>query len=919
MNLRNKIILAVTIITLVSSLPLSFVIFNYQKNLEIDQVIAEGRLNTSVLAQSALNVLLMNGGDVLASSVDAMDMISMFRPLADGGFRHAGAVMLSSNPELNGRVLARLTIGDIPIVPDSRDDRISEDELERLVNSSGFSEITSEGGKTRYYEFVAKAGLQGDRPVCVARMLYSRSAVLEPLDKLQNYILLATFVAIVIAIGVGLFLSRQISSPVLGLMEGVLSFERGELHHRIQVDTSDELGRLGNSFNEMAMTLSQYINDLEKANSELERANRLKDEFLANTSHELKTPLNGIIGLAESLLAGAAGELSPGIAENLRLIVHSGSRLENLVNEILDFSRLKHNEISLHCRHIDAHVIVGVVLSVLKPLAGGKGIELRNEVPGGCIILADETRVQQILYNLVGNAIKFTDMGKVVVAAEWCTDDGKMIRFSVTDTGQGVADESLDHIFEPFVQGDGSITRRYGGAGLGLAITRRLVELHDGDISIVSNEEGGTTVSFSLPAGNSSLADNTLEVTPLSFPEPSRLVNGSEFDMFHAAEIVEEKDLSEAEICVVDDDAVNLQVVSNQLQIAGYRVTVYHNADSFLEQMDTGYEPDLLLLDVMMPGVSGYDVCRRIREQYSHYQMPVILLTAKNAPSDLLIGFQLGANDYISKPFDRQELLARVENLIALKKAAAAHGRFMLLQHDLTIAGRIQQSILPDSLPGMEGIRCAVRYIPMEIIGGDYYDFHVVNPAGLSAFIADVSGHGVPAAIISAMVKIAFAENREFATEPHVLMQMMNTTLSRYSYEQYVTASCFYLDLENMQIHVANAGHWPLLIWRGCEKRLISVQAKGRVIGYFPRQDFETTVLNVLPGDRIVMYTDGIIECRNQEGEMFTEDRLFALVEHGEHMTPDEFADNLTAQLKQWTGMESSFDDDVTLLVVDVE
>ncbi len=919
MNIRAKLIIACIIITLVSSLPLSFFIFSYQKNQEINRLITEGKLNSTVMAQSVVNVLMMNGGDVLASSVDANDMISMFKPLSDRGFRYAEAVMLSSNPRINGRILAQLTPdappGDIP----ARDGFIDGDELLRMKNSTGFSEMTPHNSNKTYYEFIAAGAPQGEKPVCLARMLYSKSAVLKPLVLLENFILVATFTAIALAIVVGLFLSRQISWPVRKLIDGVAQFEKGELDYRINIDSEDELGRLGSSFNEMADALNRHIDDLESANRELERTDRLKDEFLANTSHELKTPLNGIIGLAESLLAGAAGETTPGMAENLRLIVHSGSRLENMVNEILDFSRLKHNEISLECRHIDAHVIAGVVLSVLTPLAGKKGIELVNEVPRGCAICADEARVQQIFYNIVGNAIKFTEKGKVMVAAGSSAGDDREIAFSVIDTGEGIADDHLSDVFEPFVQGDGSITRRYGGAGLGLAITRRLVELHDGKITIQSNENGGTTVTFTLPAGSIEKTVDTVEITPRYGKELQQGASGSDMNILKVRDMSGGEEVSDAEICVVDDDPVNLQVVTNQLQIAGYRVTVFRDAADFLGKMELGYEPDLLLLDVMMPGISGYDVCRKIREKYSHYQMPIILLTAKNAPSDLLIGFQLGANDYISKPFDRQELLARLENLIALKKAAAAHSRFMLLQHDLTIAMRIQQSILPESLPDMEGIRCAVRYVPMEIIGGDYYDFHIAQPGKLSAFIADVSGHGVPAAIISAMVKIAFAENREYVAEPHELMEMMNTTLSRYSYEQYVTAGCVYLDIDAMQIHVANAGHWPLLIWRGCEKKIISVEAKGRVIGYFPQQEFTKTVLSVLPGDRIIMYTDGILECRNEDDEMFSEDRMFRFIEEGHDLSPDEFADSMIISLQKWSGMEDSFDDDVTLVVVDVE
>ena len=214
-------------------------------------------------------------------------------------------------------------------------------------------------------------------------------------------------------------------------------------------------------------------------NERLRQLDRLKDEFLANTSHELRTPLNGIIGLAESLMDGIAGKLPPGADENLSLIVSSGKRLASLVNDLLDFSRLKNKNLELQSRPVDLRASTEVVFTLCAPLAVTRHLDLVNEVPGDIPpVLADENRLQQILYNLIGNAIKFTEQGSVRVQAR---EKEEMLEIRVVDTGIGIPAERLYEIFEPFKQVDGSMSKEHGGTGLGLAVSRQLVDLHGGD------------------------------------------------------------------------------------------------------------------------------------------------------------------------------------------------------------------------------------------------------------------------------------------------------------------------------------------------------------------------------------------------------------------------------------------------------
>ncbi|MGB3144119.1 MAG: ATP-binding protein, partial [Maribacter sp.] len=250
-------------------------------------------------------------------------------------------------------------------------------------------------------------------------------------------------------------------------------------------------------FSRTRQTLQANAIELKTKNQALQRMDKLKDEFLANTSHELRTPLNGIIGIAESLGDGATGQLSNSTKYNLSLIVSSGKRLTQLVNDLLDFSRLRHQNIVLQTKPIGMREIADVILTISQHLVGDKNIELINNIsPEVPPVDADENRVQQILYNLIGNAIKFTDNGQIEVSTQL---KAPYLIISVSDTGIGIAENKLERIFTAFEQADGSISRQYGGTGLGLAVTKELVELHGGKIQVKSTPGEGSIFSFSLP------------------------------------------------------------------------------------------------------------------------------------------------------------------------------------------------------------------------------------------------------------------------------------------------------------------------------------------------------------------------------------------------------------------------------------
>lgn len=406
----------------------------------------------------------------------------------------------------------------------------------------------------------------------------------------------------------------------------------------------------------------------------LRQLDRLKDDFLANTSHELRTPLNGIIGLSESMIEGAAGDVSELVKYNLSMIVSSGKRLADLVNDILDFSLLKRDQVQVEPKLLHLRDVVDTVVVMSRPLAGKKELDISNAVDKELpTVMADENRLQQILYNILGNAIKYTDSGSVTVSAEW-TENAVWVH--VKDSGVGIAQDKLETIFESFEQVESHEDRKLGGTGLGLAVTKRLVELHGGEIKATSKLTEGSEFSFSLPYSEQPVTSDSDKKEELS-----RLFYTSDYDWSAAeksltddsalarkrkSEELELKDNDRFKILIVDDEPVNQQVLMNQLSRQNYRlVSVSSGREALLEVKNNG-PFDLILLDVMMPRMSGYEVCSRIRKNHAANDLPVIFLTAKNLISDLVDGFDVGANDFLTKPIAAGELVPRVRTHLQL-------------------------------------------------------------------------------------------------------------------------------------------------------------------------------------------------------------------------------------------------------------
>jgi signal transduction histidine kinase/CheY-like chemotaxis protein/HPt (histidine-containing phosphotransfer) domain-containing protein len=536
----------------------------------------------------------------------------------------------------NGALIARYPPAPALLDMDLRDRAVVQRALER---PTGVAELPDLLGVAHLFAF-----RRLPRTDAVLAIGLSRESVVRPLDDAlrQRFLVIAALIAasLLLALAGGeLFIFRKLRR--LGSAAGAI--EAGDFSARAEVQGAGEVGVLARALDRMAGALSDRDQQLrlaretaEKVLARAQHADQAKTEFLASMSHEIRTPLNGIIGYTERLLDEP---LTPGQRRFAERIEAAGSSLLVVVNDILDLSQVEAGRIQLEIQPFSLEALIDNSVSIVSEGAGVKGLPIKVSLDRNLpkMLLGDELRLRQILLNLLNNAVKFTHEGHIALAVqqEGRADDREIVRFSVTDTGIGIARENQSRLFTRFSQIDGTIRREFGGTGLGLAISKRLVELMGGQIGLDSQKGRESTfwITVPLPRTEAFAGEKTAEGAPTPV-KPARIL-------------------------VAEDIEINQELTRSILESAGHRVDIVSNGIEAVAAVQAE-SYDLVLMDIQMPRMDGIAATREIRAlDHPAKEVAIIAMTANVMPQQVRSFKEAGMNDYVGKPMKRNDLIKK--------------------------------------------------------------------------------------------------------------------------------------------------------------------------------------------------------------------------------------------------------------------
>ncbi len=367
---------------------------------------------------------------------------------------------------------------------------------------------------------------------------------------------------------------------------------------------------------------------------------------------------------------------------------------------------------------------------------------------------------------------------------------------------------------------------------------------------------------------------------------------------------------SDERILLVDDNPLNLQVLMETLQSRKSRLLVAKNGETALT-ISRKTHPDLILLDIMMPGMDGYEVIRRLKAEEKTADIPVIFLSALDQTGDKVKGLELGAVDYVTKPFQAEEVLARVDTHLTIHRLRReVQQQKNQLEHELETVSKVQRNLLPKKLPAIEGLQLAAFYETSRYAGGDYYDVVKIGADKVGIMVADAEGHSTPAAVLMAMTCALFRSQKHLWDDPGGMLETLNRHLCKVAEPSFVTGLYMTVDIARRQVRVARAGHPPPMLYLAEDGTAVESRVPGvMVLGFDDFGDVPVTTYDLAPGDLVLAYTDGLTERFSRNDEIYGEERLLTVLREHAAETPEQLCEAVMADLGRFAGGRPADDD----------
>ncbi len=489
--------------------------------------------------------------------------------------------------------------------------------------------------------------------------------IVEQIDQSFGFLIVMIILGVSLSVGIALWLTGRLRSNVEDILDVTRLLGEGNLSCRLYSPHQDPLGQLCDGIDLMAQKLELSEAKLKQTLEQAREGSRIKSEFLANMSHEIRTPMTAILGFADLVLEEVS---EPNSKDKLKVIQRNGRYLLEIINDILDLSKIEANRLSIEHIHIDPISVIDEVVQLHQQHCEERGLKLQvvHETSLPRTILTDPTRMKQIINNLVSNAIKFTEVGSITLKIGMIRmQEQWQMRVQVIDTGIGMQQENVEHIFEAFSQADNSTTRKYGGTGLGLTISRQLSRLLGGDLVAKSNPGNGSCFTLTIAPG-------PLTETFVTTSRHHIAVNNTQSNNETPSQDKQIAPLENVRVLFVEDGPDNQMLIKHLLTKAGASVQLADNGQIALDLIFGENAPtfDVILMDMQMPVLDGYQTTAALRKQ--GHDLPIIAVTANAMSNDRDRCLKAGCDDFLPKPINRTKLIQLIQKHLDMTPSTPA-------------------------------------------------------------------------------------------------------------------------------------------------------------------------------------------------------------------------------------------------------